>query len=148
MALYSPPAKSKPGTLLAKNPSPPPATRNAPALTRAQSPDRDESGDLTIPPPEMLGIKRPVLKAKNSVAASSRRNAWHSPAPTSTTDLKMDPAADPDHFETGTTPPERVAEGNASDSETLSEPMKIRPNSGKWRPGREALPELSSGGAN
>ena len=73
-------------------------------------------GDVTVPDPELLGIKPPLATRRTSGGGegSTRRMAWHpthaGPAPvaklttpepagkTEQTDLNIDPAADHDHF--------------------------------------------------
>ncbi len=59
--------------------------RSGPAIARAQSPDRDESNLVMIPPPEMLGIKTPAgLRtgpARPAGASTPARSGWHTPAP-------------------------------------------------------------------
>jgi thiol-disulfide isomerase/thioredoxin len=137
MALYSP-VRSKPETLLAKNrPAP---TRNVP-YTRGQSPDPQDPGAVTLPPPEMVGIKPPVVAENNERSAGTQRRTWHptaTPAPTaSTTDLKLDPSADPDRF--AITEPENPT---ATESTSAPRPAAPRAASGKWRAGRSPLPEL------
>ena len=76
-------------------------TRHVP-YTRGQSPDRNDPGAVTLPPPEMLGIKPPVVAENDERSAGTSRRTWQptaTPAPTaSTTDLKLDPSADPDRF--------------------------------------------------
>ena len=128
----------------------------APAIARAQSPDRDESNLVMIPPPELLGIKVPRLadhSLQQAVPASAagRRSAWHAtpkPAaqlstasePAEMTDLKLPPAADNDRF--------------ASIPDTAPSPDKTeavrtsRPTDSKWRPVKSAPPALSDASPN
>jgi thiol-disulfide isomerase/thioredoxin len=140
MALYAP-VSSKNGPMLARNePAPARAPRTASPITRAQSPDTEESGGLTIPPPEFLGIPRPSRVEK--VAQSTKRQAWHSPS-TVTTNLKLDPSADADHFESGE--PAAAAPAPADRGEDAldarPEPRKVRQASSKWRPASTPLPD-------
>ena len=130
MALYAP-LPPKDGPMLAKaDPAPP--RRSVLPITRAQSPDRDESGDLTIPPPEFLGISKPTRVEK--VAQSSERKAWHSPI--ASTNLKLDPSADSDHFESTEEP---QTDRQETEPEAAPEPIKIR-KPGKWRAAGTPLP--------
>src|SRR5207253_5318546 len=98
MALYAP-VRSRPGTILAKN-------RATPGrIARAQSPEREEPGLVTLPSPEMLGIKAPavaVAAAEHEASTSSpRKQVWHATPAARTTDLKLDPSADTDTFDRG-----------------------------------------------
>ena len=70
-ALYAP-AAGRSGTLLAQGRA---STRRAstPTLARAQSPDRDESSQVTIPPPALLGIQSPTIGQDRT-----GRTAWQS----------------------------------------------------------------------
>jgi thiol-disulfide isomerase/thioredoxin len=101
-ALYAPVDRQGGGTLLAgTGNSRTPARTKAPAIARLQSPDRDDSKAVTIPPPEMLGIK-PVASPSESgrPKVAIRRDPWR-PAQTETTestDLKVAPEADNDRF--------------------------------------------------
>ena len=135
MALYEPVTRGK-GALLADR-GEHPAGRNGTPVTiaRGQSPDREEKetgrsrvkpGDVTVPPPELVGIKPPLTALREPATASStRRTAWHpthvepqvaklGPAEpmekTEQTGLKIDPAADDDrfsHFEDDRSAPEQ-----------------------------------------
>jgi hypothetical protein len=112
-ALYSP-VTGEPGTLLASRGDGSRRRAEAPiTIARAQSPEGHEPerqavrpGDVTVPDPEILGIKPPVTARRTSSGAesSTRRMAWHpthtSPAPQAElqTDLNIDPSADHDHF--------------------------------------------------
>jgi thiol-disulfide isomerase/thioredoxin len=134
MAFYAP-ATPRNGPMLAKNDEPRSPRTPAP-ITRAQSPDGDEGGDLTMPPPEFLGIKRPARVEK--VGQSTKRKAWHSPSPV-TTDLKLDPSADADHFESGEPPAQ--AQAQEEEPEARPAPMKVRQASTKWQPATTPLPD-------
>jgi len=163
MALYEPVTRGK-GALLAGR-GEPPAGRNGTPVTiaRGQSPDRDEKetgrgrvrpGDVTVPPPELVGIKPPLKALREPAAASStRRTAWHpthveppvaklGPAEpmekTEQTGLNIDPAADDDrfsHFE---------GDPAASEHKINQEDVPAAPGSGgaaaakpsRWRPAR------------
>lgn len=98
-ALYTP-ATSRPGTLLAQGRV---NTRRAstPTLARAQSPDRDESTPVTIPPPALLGIQSPTITKDRP-----GRTAWQSRPATppavepdaQMAELNVSSAADSDRF--------------------------------------------------
>jgi thiol-disulfide isomerase/thioredoxin len=119
-------------------------------VARGQSPDREEPGAVTIPPPEMLGIKTPTLAAsdRRSAPESARRQTWHASA-ASTTDLKLDPSLDTDRFDTaGSTPSPTFRE--PAESVTPAPPETPRRGSapGRWRAGRSPLPGLDHVGSN
>ncbi len=133
MALYAPVSSS--GPLLAKNTATPP---RQPTRTRAQSPDRDDANDVTIPPPEMLGITTPRL-AQSAPRSETRKTGWHKGPirtdDTKTTDLHLPPSADNDPFGPSTAKTE-------TDDEESEEPAKPQPRkASKWRP----VPSNSSG---
>lgn len=126
MALYTP-VRRNPDRLLAENQTRPRT------VTRAQSPDGEETNPVTIPDPELLGIPAP------SIARTSPRRGWQAP-PTArvvsqdsgesravTTDLSLPPEADDDRFAAITEPDAAAAP-----------PVKPVPaprsrTSGKWR---------------
>jgi thiol-disulfide isomerase/thioredoxin len=135
MAFYAP-AAPRNGPMLAKN-DPPRSPRSPAPITRAQSPDGDEAGDLTMPPPEFLGIKKPARVEK--VGQTTTRKRWHSPSPV-TTDLKLDPSADADHFESGE-PPAALSQVQEEEAESRPAPMKVRQASSKWRPATTPIPD-------
>jgi len=150
--LYAP-DRAKPETLLANNRPAPRAKagRTNGTYARAQSPERDEPGDVTLPPPGMLGIEPPVVARNERRAASlnGKRSTWHAtPA-----GLKMDPSADTDRFasiEPGTAAEPETGGAAGSRDETEPEPVKPSPrksSSVSWRASRTAVPELSPAGA-
>ena len=132
-------------------------------IARAQSPDAHESerpsvrpGDVTVPDPELLGIKPPLAARKVSSGAdgSTRRMAWHpthpTPAPvakltttepigkTEQTDLNIDPAADHDqfsHFEADAPKPEKAVN---SEDLPASPPSGEQLAKSRWRPAKSA----------
>lgn len=141
-ALYSPVRKA-PDTLLAKN-RPAPARSNAPRA-RGQSPDHDDADDVTMPPPEMLGIKAPVVSAASSGDVPSKRASWVPKPSASATNLVLDKLADPDHFDAGA-PTEKDAptERSAASKAEAGTPTGGRP----WKTSRTPLPALSAAGLN
>jgi hypothetical protein len=159
MALYAP--ARDPGRLLADNrETPRSAVPPKPGLiARGQSPSRDDpvggAGAVSLPPPEMLGIKPPVLVNGNDQPAPTRRGAWQRPAhpdQARTVDLKMDPALDPDKFgpaepTVGVDPPASEPHGATTNDGAPPTPT-LRMAPGKWRAGREPLPELTSIGGH
>ena len=144
MALYTP-ARNRPQSsqaLLAKNRA---APGRAEPEYRLQSPDRNDPGGVSLPPPGMLGIKTPVLAENDERATTApRRDGWQ-PTPSSrTADLKMDPSADTDRFDTAGAS-EAVAEMPEPEARPVISPVS-RPVAGRWRAGREPLPGLSAAG--
>jgi thiol-disulfide isomerase/thioredoxin len=122
-------------TLLANN-RPGPRRKTGPAIARAQSPDRDESDVVMIPPPELLGIKSPATETPTRTASTSRN--WSASHPRAErTDLKLDPESDSDRF--GSMPPE----ADPQDEEPAPRPNP-RTSGGKWRPAGSPLPSLST----
>jgi hypothetical protein len=134
--------------LLAGNRTEPKPGVNGRKLARGQSPDGDEGSALTIPPPELLGIKTPVVAEGNAASVPSlpapRAGGWIArPGPSSTeraelTDLKLAPAADsdrlaaiPDAVEPSADPPAPAREKSSSSGTG-------------WRPVRSPLPALSA----
>ena len=118
--------------------------RSAPAIARGQSPDRDESNLVMIPPPELLGIKPPAsegaVSARAAASATSTRSGWH-PTPqfasqttpreerAERTDLKLGSEFDNDRFASNPAAPEPEPHG--------AEPSRPRSAAtGKWRPVR------------
>jgi thiol-disulfide isomerase/thioredoxin len=144
-ALYAPVA-NRPQTLLAGNRTESKPSANGRKLARAQSPDGDEGSALTIPPPELLGIKAPVVAEGKAASVPSlpaqRSGGWVArPGPSSTeraemTDLKIAPAADSDRFASIPDAPEPAADPPSTARE------KSSPSSTKWRPVRSPLPAL------
>jgi thiol-disulfide isomerase/thioredoxin len=147
-ALYAP-VPNRPQTLLAKNrPAP---TRRAPEY-RLQSPDADDPGAVTLPPPEMLGIKRPDLPDAGTVAETeaevtspaSRRHSWQPTPSARATGVTLDPSSDPDRFARSEPPP--PSEPAASGQPEVSSVTRRPPSGGSWRAVRAPLPGLTSAG--
>jgi thiol-disulfide isomerase/thioredoxin len=138
-ALYDP-RKSLPDTLVADRKSP--ARRRGPAaIARGQSPDHDDSPDVTIPPPQLLGISLPGEDDDARPRAKSRRTAWRA-AP------KGEVAHDHSAADTAladTIGEEQLSSGSemTSDPENAAAPaglLKVRsPN--KWRPVKSKTPD-------
>jgi hypothetical protein len=137
--------------------------RSAPAIARGQSPDRDESNLVMIPPPELLGIKpppgddpTPARRTGGSAGSpASSRSGWRAtPAPelarqlgsrqerTERTDLMLGPEFDNDRFASVTDAPESDPRSAESAAAGASRAQPQPPSAGKWRPVRSALPEL------
>jgi hypothetical protein len=162
-ALYAP-VRSGSGALLASRERAR-ARNDAPiTIARGQSPDAHEPdrvasvhpGDVTIPDPEILGIKTPVPTRPVSAAGGSegttRRMAWHPthtvPAPvarlstpepagkTEQTDLNIDPEADDrlSHFESDQPAAEKNV--NAEDIPSAAPPVAEPAAKSRWRPAR------------
>ena len=163
MALYAP-VRSGSGNLIASRGDRARGRGDSPiTIARAQSPDGHESdrasvrpGDVTVPDPELLGIRPPLAPGRTSGGGegSTRRMAWHpshpTPAPvakltatepigkTEPTDLNIDPAADHDHFshfESDSPAPEKTV-----NSEDLPAPASSAEQTAKsrWRPAKSA----------
>ncbi len=144
MALYTPaPNRDEPDRALAANLD---TGRGAKPQFRFQSQDRDESNDVTLPAPEMLGIKTPVVARTNGSQGSTKKMSWHTPV-----DMKMAPSSDTDRFDEGRP---AVAEPEAEvDDVAAKEPEPVKPPvtriTGKpWRRPAKPLPELSAANAN
>jgi hypothetical protein len=115
-------------------------------VARGQSPDRDEPGGLTMPPPELLGIKAPAF-------ASNSRLTWHA-TPVSTlasaTDLKLDPSLDTDKFAAALpAAPDAAAPAEpTSSTSTGAAPAGARTAPGKWRAVSTPLPAPVGSGSD
>ena len=136
MALYAPPT-NRPPALLASDRSNRGLKPAEPRL-RGQSPEPepDDANLVTIPPPEMLGIKTLVVADANANASPSPRSGgWHRPE---TTELKLGPAADSDRF--ASNEPLAAAEAPAPAPAPAPRP---RTSSLGWRAVKSPLPELS-----
>ncbi len=138
MALYAP--VSKPGgPLLAQNrPAPAPAPKRG-TIARAQSPDGDDSNAVTIPPPELLGIKSPRITQHSPSEAKGRRTGWvPTPKPIAhvseesetaeRTDLKLAPDADNDPFASLPS-----ASASPADEQPEEDAPNVRRTASKWR---------------
>lgn len=163
MALYAP-VRSGSGNVMASRGDRARGRGDSPiTIARAQSPDGHEAdrasvrpGDVTVPDPELLGIKPPLAARRTGGVGegSARRMAWHpthpTPAPvakltatepigkTEPTELTIDPAADHDqfrHFESDSPPPEKTV-----NSEDLPAPASSAEQGAKsrWRPAKSA----------
>jgi thiol-disulfide isomerase/thioredoxin len=137
--------------------------KTEPAIARAQSPDRDESNDVMIPPPELLGIKSPANDGPTRTADSGTRTSsssgWHAPpspkVASRTPDREREGQArraeltlgsefDNDRF--GSMPADDDAVADARDEEPapVRQTQVQKGSSSRWRPVRSPLPELSS----
>lgn len=157
MALYAP-VQNRPERLIADNgrnasgsPRRSPATTREPLIARGQSPSQDDPGGVSLPPPEMLGIKRPVLARGGDRPASARRGSWivpPSPDAGQPANLKLDSSLDPDPFG-GSESAGKTAESVEVTPETASVATPARRAGGsKWRAGQKPLPALAGGGVN
>lgn len=169
MALYAP-IETSPGgskTLMASNrgrPSPRTVIDQA-EVARGQSPDgpvggitmrppEDVDGTVSLPPPEMLGIRPPVLASRRNIPSASpsaRRSSWlpKSNGEPVAADLQLDPSLDSDRFEaTEETPrfePEPQPEPQPPAPKAESQPRPRKANGGGWKPVRSPLPALVIG---
>lgn len=160
MACYAPVSrKGQPQTLLASNDRTPPRRKPETAIARAQSPDRDESNLVTIPPPDLLGIKAPAT-ARAAPTTTRSSSGWHAtPVPklasradtvvgrdqTRETDLMLDPALDSDHFSStpGDARPKVENDERAEEQEVARKPATPARPPSKWRPVRTPMTALS-----
>jgi thiol-disulfide isomerase/thioredoxin len=158
MALYEP-VSSGSGTLVAGRDKRQQRADAPITIARGQSPEPQESapatrsGDITVPPPALLGIKTPGVTRLTAAGreSSTRRMAWHpthaSPAPTvnleapqhlpraQQTDLNLDRDADHDrfsHFEQD--PPATEQRVNAEDVPAPASDASHPPTRSRWRP--------------
>jgi hypothetical protein len=143
-ALYHP-SPGGAGTLVAQNA---PAARRASrsSIARLQSPERDDAKEVTIPPPEILGIKTPAV-ALDTPRKPAGRHSWQAPksAPTvregfesaERTDLELPPSADNDRFGAPV----------AKASEDVAENASTRRVKGRWRAVKSS-PAVSAMGEN
>jgi thiol-disulfide isomerase/thioredoxin len=158
MALYAP-VSSGSGTLLADRGKRQQRDDGPITIARGQSPEPQDSahavrpGEITVPPPALLGIKAPGATRLTSAdkESSTRRMAWHpthtSPAPTvnleapqwvaraQQTDLSLDPEADHDrfsHFESDQPATERNL--NPEDVSAPAASSIQAPARSRWRP--------------
>ncbi|GAC1466373.1 MAG: trypsin-like peptidase domain-containing protein [Isosphaeraceae bacterium] len=141
-ALYSP-RRGGPEMLLAKEPTSP--RRAGPEYARAQSPDPEDSEGVTLPPPQMVGLQLPESSDQPARKGSRKSGNWL-PAPSArTTDIRLDPSANSDHFETGEPMVGRPnpVENEAVDHETKAQRKSSR-GVGKWRVSRSSLIETGS----
>jgi hypothetical protein len=145
-ALYAPVSRPQ-GRLIAENRSRPKRRSSAP-IARAQSPDRDESNEVTIPPPELLGITVNGETTRASTRTKSRRAAWQPIAKTSapavqrveqpkTTDIKIAPMEDEDEFAEAPAPRENPETEERDGGRVVSHGQS------KWRPAKPAPSDSS-----
>ncbi|AGA30438.1 thioredoxin domain-containing protein [Singulisphaera acidiphila] len=123
MALYTP-ANKQGGALLAAN-RPNSRGSRPPSIARAQSPDSDDSSKVMMPPPELLGIRPPVVAQQENPRGGAKKS-WRSIS-TESTDLKMAPDVSNDTFqEASSEPPVTAFVPEVRNSSEL----RIK---GKWR---------------
>jgi thiol-disulfide isomerase/thioredoxin len=159
MACYAPVDRKggdSPQTLLANNRAGS-RRKTAPAIARAQSPDRDEANTVMIPPPELLGISSPSAETSTRTADTATRtrssSGWHTPPASKVarrfpadeeraerTDLKLGSEFDTDAF--GSNPAE--ADDPAEEPIRPTRPRPSSKSGGQWRPVQSPLPSLST----
>lgn len=170
MALYAP-VTSRTPTLVADRGGGRRSQVGAPiTIARGQSPDREEKegarprirpGDVTVPDPELLGIKPPLtaLRSRGEGGAQTRRMAWHptpkDPAPaklgpivpigkTEQTDLNLDESADHDkfsHFKPDPSPSAKTA--NPEDLPATNGSDGVGGSKSRWRASRASGKPIS-----
>jgi thiol-disulfide isomerase/thioredoxin len=164
MALYLPNG-GRSNTLVADE-----RTRTAPApvrTLRAQSPDSNETRRVTIPTPELLGIKPPAVSPALASDETNTRSNWQSPdagpatsghtRPTTIGNrprnleaaareqpgdsvIRMDDSADGDPIE----PPSSALAAEAEPADDLTTMMPRPSTPSRWRAVRSPLPEPSA----
>lgn len=144
VALYASP-RDRPRQVVAENGAAPSPGRPE---YRLQSPDRNDPGGVSLPPPGMLGIKTPALadNGPRTTTPAPRRGSWQPSRTARTAALTMDPSADTDRFASA----EPVTEPEAAD-QPETPPTRVvrtarRPSAGGWHAGKAPLPELSVAG--
>lgn len=115
---------------------------------RGQSPDPNDPGRVTLPPPEMAGVKPPIRTASDDRPIRPRRMSWHPPE-TKPVAIELDKSADTDKFDIGSPEPKIDPEPTRSALREATVPQPTgKPSGGKWKKGVTPLPALSSAGAN
>ena len=142
-SLYDP--SKAPDRLLADRGTADTPARSEPIKQRMQSPDPD----VSLPPPEMLGIKPPKVALVSAPGAdvddgphsgAARRQSWHSSGSPRTipTGQKLAPSLDPDRFDTGGPEKAAVEPETPATPEPAAEPapapapVPTRTAPGKW----------------
>jgi thiol-disulfide isomerase/thioredoxin len=134
-ALYAP-VNRQGGALLAKA-----RTNPGRSIARAQSPDGDEPTRVTMPSPELLGIKTPA-STRSAPQTASTRGSWR-PVPDRTepaerTDLKLPPGVDNNRFDP-------LPEKSPDDAPAIARAPRVQAHAkGKWRPVKSASPMISA----
>jgi thiol-disulfide isomerase/thioredoxin len=136
--------------------------RSIPVKQRLQSPE-SETSPVTLPEPELLGIKTPKVgtatlteNAADRRTAAANRQSWH-PKNAIPTGQKLAPTLDPDRFDQGR-PAAQPAEpeigtpsaesSNEAEPAPAPRPASDRATPGKWRAGRTPLPGFAAASAN
>ena len=141
MALYAPVRNPSEGLLADNRPElrDTPQQRRVDLASRArgQSDDHDDSGDLSLPDPELFHIPMPKVAAasrRQNRSATTSRNSWH---PIPANDLKTGSAGNADHFDQSDEPAKEAELEERTEEEPQvesSESMKPVVAPGKWRP--------------
>ena len=142
MALYAPVRSQSEGLMASNTPNPrgtPSRKVDLASRARGQSDDRDDSGDLSLPDPEMFHIPLPKVasatrrRERSSESATTSRNSWH---PIAAAGLKSSVSENADHFDQGEEAPkiEETEENVSEPVSSSSESMKPVVSPGKWRP--------------
>lgn len=144
VALYDP-SRAKPGTAIAANTT---RGRSNPEI-RGQSPDANDPGRLTLPPPEMVGVKPPVLASRENLPVRPNRMSWHPSVEAKPVNIELDRSADTDRFDDGTPQPRVELEPQIEETTPVeSAPKPGRPSGGKWKRSVTPLPALTSAPTN
>jgi len=132
MALYAPGGRPGSGALLAST-RPEPRRTRPPSIARAQSPEGDEPNKVTLPPPEMFGIRTPAMAQGAGSRKSAGRGSWQ-PAPqegearAERVGMKIAPEADNDRFFSDPEPPAPPRRVAAQDARPRAR------SKSRWRP--------------
>ena len=150
MAYYNPALRRKDAPILAKNSRPNRKTKDEPII-RAQSQEGEESDQVMVPAPELLGVSTPRV-AQNQQRSTARGSKWQRPKgstagqddslQTEAVDHTMSAATDQDHF--------AQFEDKSSESEAETVTQNKRPNikaKNGWKAVR-TIPEFETATAN
>ena len=146
VALYDP-SRARPNSRLAANAN----VEQGELKILGQSPDQNDPGRVTLPPPEMLGVKPPTLALGNDQPVRPKRISWHPATEPKPVAIELDPSVDTDRFDEGKPRPHYEVESN--ETQVSSPPASrtkpsVRTSGGAWKKGVKPLPALSSASAN
>ena len=144
VALYDP-SRVRAGTAIAAN-----STRGQDvAEIRGQSPDANDPGGVTLPPPEMVGVKPPVLASRENLPVRPNRMSWHPSVEAKPVKIELDPSADTDRFDDGTPQPRVELQPQIVETTPVESATRPgRPSGGKWKRSTTPLPAFASVQAN
>ncbi len=145
VALYDP-SRAQPDTRLAANPET--NIGRAAIEVRGQSPDANDPDRVTLPAPEFVGVKPPILVKGEEHSVRPKRMSWH-PSDTKPVAIHLDQSADTDKFDNGRPRPEIDTEPTRPVRVEKSSPTTAsKISGGKWKKSVTPLPALTSPGSN